>query len=1014
MENKLRAVILGAGKPHFGTKHAALVSSGNGPVLDWLLKTISVSCSDVQFIGGYKAEEITKNYQQLTVVNNDKWETTGAVGSLFLCDHDVTEAVLVCYADVLFREDLVRSVERGTTDIVIAVDSLWKQRFLGRSISDLEKAEKVVIKDGAVLGLGRSYDADVASAEFVGLVKFSPKVWHYIKHLPLEKRQRLGDEKLSILVEFLRLNGFSVSFIDAQGDWAEVRLAADLGQFILGTKAETLHRLKKMVRNSVILDQISFTLDQWVENSGTVIDEILNKYEKKKIIVRSSAKSEDNKDSSGAGVYDSVMNVPTYDLVQIKDAINQVFNSYGDSDGNNQILIQEMINDVSCSGVIVTETLATGRPYYVINYDDTTGTTDSVTNGLGRDTKIYKVFKYLDNYSGLPRVIAKLLISIKEVENLLGSQKLDIEFAINQNGTIFLLQVRHLAANNLVEPVDVEIVRHTLTEAQAHFASLSRSHPSIAGDLSGFGSMPDWNPAEIIGTRPSQLSVDLYRYLIMDETWAQQRFEYGYRDLRGHRLLKLFNHQPYVDIKASLNSFIPANLDDDLASKLIDSFISRLKQIPSEHDKIEFNIVPTCYSLDFDIWRTRLEKSGFTQSEILAYERSLLKLTNNAISQRHQASDSIKKLIEKREKVLNSEVTECSKAFLLLADAKIYGTLAFAHLARDAFVAITLLKSGVNTGALSSEAYDSFLMSLNTVSSSLSKDASSVKDGKLDFNTFVKEYGHLRPNTYEISSKNYKSDVDTYLKPLVQSSNMGSLEENSLNPWNSEKVNFFNKLQEKGLKFEHRQFEQFLKTSIEGREYSKFEFTKNLSAVLDIFALIGENFGFDISELEYSSLNAYEKLYIEGDEEEFTRRLKFEHKLNKAKTKISSNIDLPPLLFDQNDFTFHKLEADGGNFIGNNAVTADVIQYELRTTNLDLKNKIVMIESADPGYDWLFSVGISALITKYGGANSHMAIRAAEFGLPAVIGVGELTFDRIKEFQRAYIDCKNTIIREAF
>ena len=32
---------------------------------------------------------------------------------------------------------------------------------------------------------------------------------------------------------------------------------------------------------------------------------------------------------------------------------------------------------------------------------------------------------------------------------------------------------------------------------------------------------------------------------------------------------------------------------------------------------------------------------------------------------------------------------------------------------------------------------------------------------------------------------------------------------------------------------------------------------------------------------------------------------------------------------------------------------------------------------------------IKGLITKYGGANSHMAIRAAEIGLPSVIGVGE-------------------------
>ena len=53
---------------------------------------------------------------------------------------------------------------------------------------------------------------------------------------------------------------------------------------------------------------------------------------------------------------------------------------------------------------------------------------------------------------------------------------------------------------------------------------------------------------------------------------------------------------------------------------------------------------------------------------------------------------------------------------------------------------------------------------------------------------------------------------------------------------------------------------------------------------------------------------------------------------------------------------------------------------------MNLGNKVVFINSADPGYDWIFTKKILALVTKYGGANSHMAIRANELGIPAVIG----------------------------
>lgn len=49
---------------------------------------------------------------------------------------------------------------------------------------------------------------------------------------------------------------------------------------------------------------------------------------------------------------------------------------------------------------------------------------------------------------------------------------------------------------------------------------------------------------------------------------------------------------------------------------------------------------------------------------------------------------------------------------------------------------------------------------------------------------------------------------------------------------------------------------------------------------------------------------------------------------------------------------------------------------------------VIVLEAADPGYDWVFAHSPGALVTAYGGANSHMAIRCAELGVPAAIGVG--------------------------
>ncbi len=72
----------------------------------------------------------------------------------------------------------------------------------------------------------------------------------------------------------------------------------------------------------------------------------------------------------------------------------------------------------------------------------------------------------------------------------------------------------------------------------------------------------------------------------------------------------------------------------------------------------------------------------------------------------------------------------------------------------------------------------------------------------------------------------------------------------------------------------------------------------------------------------------------------------------------------------------------------------------------DISGKIVFIPSADPGYDFLFDKGIGGLVTQFGGMNSHMAIRCAELGLPAVIGVGEKNFQTWKKASCLEIDCR--------
>ena len=94
------------------------------------------------------------------------------------------------------------------------------------------------------------------------------------------------------------------------------------------------------------------------------------------------------------------------------------------------------------------------------------------------------------------------------------------------------------------------------------------------------------------------------------------------------------------------------------------------------------------------------------------------------------------------------------------------------------------------------------------------------------------------------------------------------------------------------------------------------------------------------------------------------------------------------------------------NFITLNTVSGHVAMLN-NAKQQDFEGCIAFIESADPGYDWIFSKGIVAFVTKYGGCNSHMAIRASELNMPAVIGCGDTLFKRWSKTNVLTIDCSN-------
>lgn len=760
------------------------------------------------------------------------------------------------------------------------------------------------------------------------------------------------------------------------------------------TKSETLQFLSKKTNTFKILPQLSFTVEEYY--NGSAKDKILNSSIcKSKVVIRSSAINEDTNMNSQAGKFLSLLNVSGID--NIYNGIESVIDSMSiESNDENQVFIQPHLEDIAMCGVIFTIDPNTLGNYYVINYDDITGSTSSVTSGEGTNLKTFYCFRNVDGLEDL--ILQKIINATRDVEHLLHSEYLDIEFAVDKNDEIYIFQARPLILNKKV--IDIKLQEEELGRITEKIDNNNKTKPYLFGDRTIYGVMPDWNPAEMIGIRPKPLALSLYKRLITDGTWAYQRNNYGYKNLRSFPLMVDFCGMPYIDTRVSFNSFIPRVINEELSNKLVNYYLDELEKQPEKHDKVEFEIIYSCFTLDLKDRIKELEKHGFSNSEILELEKALLELTNNIIDNKNGLwkLDAHKiDILEKRYiEIIKSDLDLVDKIYWLIEDCTRYGTLPFAGLARAGFIAIQILHSFVAKDILSKKEYEQYLKSLNTVSSLITHDSKILSK-----KAFIDKYGHLRPGTYDIMSMRYDMDIESYFDFERNIAEENVLEDTEEFKLSIEQMKLIRKnLLENEINDDILALFEFLKGAIEGREYSKFIFTKSLSMILELLAELGKKYGFTREDMSYCNISVINKLYASSDDP----RKVIENSINEEKYKYSicQHINLPPVIINSNQVKSFFIPENQPNFITMLDISEEIVNVD---ENKNIGGKLVLIKSADPGYDWIFSHGIKGFITAYGGANSHMAIRAGELGLPAVIGVGEKQYNNLLKANKVRIDC---------
>lgn len=764
----------------------------------------------------------------------------------------------------------------------------------------------------------------------------------------------------------------------------------------LAGKAKTLEALRLRLAHGHVLPLQHFATAEWRAAREAVLKRLGSDAELSfPLIVRSSAAGEDAASASQAGRFLSIANVA--DAAALAAAIDAVVASYGDAAAqeDSRVLVQPMLAAPRLSGVAFTRDPATGAPYRTVNYHigaDTAAVT------AGKQAELQTLVYIAGAGEAIPAEFAGLDRCLDELETLFGVSALDVEFAIDQAGAVAVLQVRALACPPGAAVDDG--LHAALDRISEKVAAGLRPHPFLFGPRTVFAVMPDWNPAEIIGLRPRPLALSLYRELVTDAIWAYQRDNYGYRNLRSFPLMVSFEGLPYIDVRLSFNSFVPRDVSPALAERLVAHYIGRLIAAPVLHDKVEFDIVFSCYDFTLRERLEALDERGFSASERAALAESLRTLTNNILRPDglwHQDEARLVDLDRRYQALALAKLDPVARIYWLLEDCKRYGTLPFAGLARAGFIAMQILRSLVAVGVLDEDGLAAFMASVDTVGTRIGRDLATMPRWQ-----FLETYGHLRPGAYDILSPRYDEAPDLYFDFAQAARAPAPAPHKPFAPDDKMRAKIGALLAQHGLETDVDGLFAFLAGGIRGRERAKFLFSRNLSLALAEIGKLAAAHGLDLDDASHLDIRTIYELYVGSAD--IGAALRDSVAAGRKHQMLAQRLVLPPLIYTAAHVRAFHFPPSEPNFVGRSRAQGTVSAADAA---LDLAGKIVVVANADPGFDWLFSRRIAGFVTAYGGANSHMAIRAGETGTPAAIGVGERAFEAYRRARALDLDCAN-------
>jgi L-glutamine-phosphate cytidylyltransferase len=186
---------------------------------------------EIGVVRGYRGEML--DFPDFVYFNNERWADTNMVSSLAAAASWLRSGpVIVSYADIFYRSELIRGLASAPGSLIIAYDRTWRSLWQRRFADPLADAETFRVDAAGNLREigGRTGRIEDIEGQYMGLLKFTPPAWRAIEVLLADLDASIRDrlDMTGLLRRLLAAEALCIGTFGTDGQWGEIDNPGDV------------------------------------------------------------------------------------------------------------------------------------------------------------------------------------------------------------------------------------------------------------------------------------------------------------------------------------------------------------------------------------------------------------------------------------------------------------------------------------------------------------------------------------------------------------------------------------------------------------------------------------------------------------------------------------------------------------------------------------------------------------------------------------------------------------------